>query len=129
MANNLIDCLTKIENVLIWQIDLYSIPCTSGATYIAKPTKRQSNTDTIPSTQEGKLLDHILPSTSTLFWVTSRKSQASSYISYFAFFNTAVLALGFLQKALLWEVIFHFSCISGILQFYDPGCWQQREPF
>lgn len=96
MTNDLIYCLTKFGNVLIWQNNLYSIACTCEAIYTAINTKQQSNATTIPSTQENKTLDHILTSTSTS--VLSYKQEISSHELRFLF--------SFLQ---------HYSPSPGIL--------------
>lgn len=108
MANSLIYCFTKIENVLIWQMDLDSIPCTSGATYIAKTTKRQSNTDTIPSTQESKLLDHTLPSTSTTVLSYKQEIPSLELRFLFCFLQHCSPSLGILAEGITLGSYFPF---------------------
>ena len=81
MTNDPVHCLTRFGNVLIWQINLYSIACTCEAIYIAINTKQQSNA--ISSTQENKALDHILTSLSTS--VLSYKQEISSHELRFLF--------------------------------------------
>lgn len=128
MANNLVCFITRLEKELIRKINLCCTACNCGATFIAKTANQQPKTDAIPSTQEGKsgtTSSRLFPHP---FWVTSRKSQASGYISYLALISIAT-SLGILTESIIWEVIFHFSCISDVLQFYDPGCWWQQEPF
>lgn len=65
MANNPVYCITRIENELIWKINLCPTACNCGATYITKNANQQSNPDAIPSTQESKVMDHILTSIPT----------------------------------------------------------------
>lgn len=83
MAHNLIHGRTRIENELIWKINLCSIGYNCGATYIAKSTDQQSNTDAIPSIQESKILNHILTSISTS--VLSYKQEISYLKLHFLF--------------------------------------------
>ena len=114
MANNLACFITRLENELIWKINLCSIAWNCGATYIAKNANQQPNTDAIPSTQEGKsrtTSSRLFPHP---FWVTSRKSQASGYISYLALFSTAT-SLGILTESIIWEVKYkgQVTCKKG----------------
>lgn len=105
MTNDLIYCLTKFGNVLIWQNNLYSIACTCEAIYTAINTKQLMLLLFLPprKTKPWTTSSHLHPHP---FWVTSRKSQAMSYVSYLAFFSTTVLALGSCRKHYFGKLFF-----------------------
>lgn len=89
------------------EINLCSTACNCGTTYIAKNANQQPNTDAIPSTQEGKswtTSSRLFPHP---FWVTSRKSQASGYVSYLALFSIAT-SLGILTESITLGSYFPF---------------------
>lgn len=96
--------------------------------FIAENANEQSNTDAIPSAPESKIRDHSLMSTSIQICYQLQAGNLKPRASHLVIFSPE-LALGFLPKELLWEVIFHLSCLSDALQFCDPGCWWQQEPF
>lgn len=129
MANNLIYCVTRIKKELPWKIKSLLYWLEQWKYIHWRDPNQQFNTDTsfLPprKAKAWTTSSHVYPHP---FWIAIRKSQVPSYSSYLAFLSTAT-SLGILTGGITLGSYFHLSCISDVLQFDDPGCWQQPELF